>query len=302
MLKAMTEYSESKHKKRVRKVLINASILIAVGIVTYLLFSTIEKNKVIAQKDKKILMDSMTIVAKVKELNALKVAYQSLEQEREELGLAKDSLIDMVSNLTNMIDVIQEKDSINNVTITKLNSLIKNAKITLVKEKEEVSYIEKTNQVVEEVVITNKKQIYKSKTVHEIVDMPVIEIDRLVLEPLTKKGRILNDHQYDAKLINNIRVNFTIPKNPLTTKVERIFTVQLIEPDGKPYKFNPDFDFITYNNHKVHLTNKKRIAFDGNETHVSFLYPKCTPFKPGLNTVQVFYENKLMAENTIVLH
>jgi hypothetical protein len=295
-------YSESKHKKKVRRLLINACLLMIVGVIAYLMFSTIEKNKIIAAKDKKIALDSMTIIAKVKELNALKLAYQMLEKEREELGLAKDSLIRMVSNLNEMIATIQHKDSVKNMTISKLNTLISTAKTTLVKEKEEVQLIEKTNQVVEEVIVTNKKQIYKSKTVHEVVDMPAIEIDRLVLEPLTKKGRVLNDHQYDAKLINNIRVNFTIEKNPLTTKVEKIFTVQLIEPDGKPYKFNPDFDFVVYNNHKVHLTNKKRISFDGNETHVSFLYPKCTPFKPGLNTIQVFYENKLMAENTIVLH
>ena len=287
---------ETDFNKRIRKVMINISLVASMSIITYLLYSAIEKNKIISQKDKKILVDSMTIVAKVKELKILKAAYEALELERDAFGLANDSLISVVTTLNNYINDVQIKDSLNTLNITKLNTIIKTAKSTLVKEKQEISLIEKVNHVeVEKVVGTKRTYKYHEEPGENVA----VVVDNLELIPVNKTGEAIKKNPYLHENIKHIRIRFIIVKSGLKNKVQKIFTVQLIEPDGNIYRFNPDYDFIKLDGNKVHLTNRKKIEFDGNDTQISFLYPKTTPFKPGMNHIKLFCENQLVAEQSI---
>ena len=287
---------ETDFNKRIRKVMINISLVASVSIITYLLYSAIEKNKIISQKDKKILVDSMTIVAKVKELKILKAAYEALELQRDAFGLANDSLIMVVATLNNYINDFQTKDSINTINITKLNTIIKTAKSTLVKEKAEINLIEKVNHVdIERVVGTKRTYKYHE----EVGDNVEVVVDNLELIPVNKTGEALKKNPYLHENIKHIRIKFIIVKSGLKNKVQKIFSVQLIEPDGNIYRFNPEFDFIKLDGYKVHLTNRKKIEFDGNDTQVSFLYPKTTPFKQGTNIIKLFCENQLVGEKAI---
>jgi hypothetical protein len=287
---------ESDFNKRIRKVMINIGLIGAVSIITYLLYSTIEKNKIISEKDKRIILDSMTIVAKVKELKGIKAAYEILEKERDAFGLANDSLVAVVATINEYISDMQIKDSLQTLKIDQLNSMIGNAKKTLVKEKEEFNLIEKVNQV-DVVKVTNVKR--HVKIYQESSDNINVKVDNLEIEPVNKSGSVLTKNQFSHSHIKHIRIKFIIEKSGLTSKVQKIFSVQLMEPDGSLYKFDPDYDFIKIDGYKVHLTNRKKIEFDGNDTQVSFLYPKSTPFKPGMNIVKLFCENQLVAEKTI---
>ncbi len=287
---------ETDFNKRIRKVMINISLVASVSIITYLLYSAIEKNKIISQKDKKILVDSMTIVAKVKELKILKSAYEALELQRDAFGLANDSLILVVTTLNNYINDVQIKDSLNTLNIVKLNTIINTANKTLVKEKEEINLIEKVNHVeIEKVVGTKRSYKYHE----ELGDNIEVKVDNLELVPVNKSGEALKKNPYLHANIKHIRIRFIIVKSGVKGKVQKIFSVQLVEPDGNIYKFNPDFDFIKLDGYKVHLTNRKKIEFDGNDTQVSFLYPKTTPFKPGVNIIKLFCENQLVGEQSI---
>ncbi|HSZ25441.1 MAG TPA: hypothetical protein VK766_06985 [Cytophagaceae bacterium] len=287
---------ESEYDRRVRKILINTAIVSAVSIITYLLYSTIEKNKIISEKNQQLMMDSMTIVAKVGELKALKNAYEKLEQERDSFGLTNDSLALMVSTLNSYIAEVQKKDSLNTTKIWQLNTIIKTAKRTLIKEKKELVLIEETNKV-ETIKIPATKKVFEYEA--EPSGVVSFQVDQLELEPVGKNGKVLKKDQYTKELVKHIRLKFVIVQNELSKEIQKIFSIQLIEPDGNPYKFNPEFDYIKLDNQKVHLTNRKKIEFYKGDTKVSFFYPKSTPFKPGKNTIQLYCENKLMSEQTI---
>ena len=289
---------ESNLNQRVRMVLINTAIISVVSIVTYLLYSTIEKNKIISEKNQKIMIDSMTIVAKVRELNALKTAYEMLEMERDSFGLANDSLVAMVSTLNEYIAEVQDKNSEKSAasSLPQINTVIKKAEKALVREKKELTLIEKTNEV-EVVKMMPVKTIGKS--IQSTLDNVEMKVDHLEIEPIGKSGKILKLAQCTDDQVKHLRLKFVILQNKLASKSQKVFSIQLIEPDGSPYKFNPEYDYIKVEGQKVHLTNKRKVEFDGNDTQVSFFYPKCTPFKSGINTVQLFYDNKLMAEKTI---
>ncbi len=278
--------------------MVNTALIGSVSIITYLLYSTIDKNHTIAEKNKKILVDSMTIVAKVRELKALKSAYETLEMERDAFGLANDSLMTIVASLNQYISEVELKDSVNGTRLAQLNGAIKSAKEKLVEEKKTISLYEKTSKPETLTASTSSKY---TEYMHESVEVVEIHVDQMELEPLGEQGKSLKKGNLSHEDIKYIRVKFVILKNALTSRVQKVFSLQLIEPDGKPYKYNPDHDFIVIDRNKIHLTNKKKIEFDGNDTEVTFLYPKATPYKPGSNTVKLFYEDKLVAEKKIFI-
>jgi len=289
---------ETDFNKRVRKVLINSALIVSVSIVTYLLYSTIEKTKTIAEKDKRILVDSLTIVSKIRELKVLKTSYEKLEVERDLLGLLNDSLESTVSILSGYIKEVELKDSMNLSKLALLDKAIKNATQKLKKEKETFSLIEKNNKV------TLSKSSSGQPTeayLHDHTENFEVNVTKMELEPVDRSGKVLSTNNSVYDKVKFIRIKFIIMKNKLTSPVQKIFSVQLIEPDGRPYKFDPQYDFIMIDRNKIHLTNKKKIEFDGNDTPVVFFYPKATSYKPGENKIQLFYENKLIAEKSIVI-
>ena len=286
---------ETDINRRVRKVLMNTALITSISIITYLLYSTIDKNKVISEKNAKILVDSMTLVSKMKELKTLKTAYETLEAERNSIGLANDSLMTMVASLNEYIEEVERKEVVNTTKLSQLNVAINEARKQLAKEKEAFSHIDKSNKT--ETASQNTHEYY-----HDDIDNVEVQIDKMELEPISKMGKTLTKENVSHDQIKYMRVKFIIMKNALTYKVQKVFSVQLIEPDGKPYKFNPDFDCVIIDRNKVHLTNRKKIEFDGNDTHVTFLYPKATPFKPGMNIVKLYYEDRLIAEKTIQIN
>lgn len=298
---------ETDFNRRVRKVLINTFLIGAVSITTYLLYSTIEKNKVISEQDKRILIDSMTIIAKVKELKSLKVAYEKLEYERDSLGLTNDSLITMVATLNEYIMEAEQKDSVNTLKLALFNKTIQQAKAKLVVEKEELKHIEEKGshgQTVDPTAMASVSTEKKGYVFHSGIvttDNVEIRIDKMELEPINKAGKVLDKGQYNTKQIKHVRVKFMIMKSSLTKTVQKIFTVQLIEPDGNTYKFNPEYDYTFIDKNKIHMNNKTKVEFNSNEKQVAFLYPKATPFKPGFNVIQLYCDNKFLGEKEIYI-
>ncbi|HVD96985.1 MAG TPA: hypothetical protein VNB90_02195 [Cytophagaceae bacterium] len=297
---------ETDFNKRVRKVLINTSLIASVSIITYLLYSTIEKNKMISEKDKRILIDSMTIIAKVKELKVLKTAYEQLEHERDSMGLTNDSLVAVVSTLNEYIAQAEQRDSVNLTKLALFNVAIKQAKEKLSVEKKELKHIEEEfaaqmqadPTATASVAPEKKSYMYLQRHPDESVD---IHIDQMELEPISRTGKILEKNQYTVKQIKHVRVKFVIMKSSLTRTVQKIFSVQLIQPNGNAYKFNPDYDYTFVDRNKIHMSNKTKVDVNGNERHVAFLYPKATPFMPGQNIVQLFCDNKFLAEKEIYI-
>jgi hypothetical protein len=297
---------ETDFNRRVRKVLINTLLIVSISIITYLLYSTIEKNRVISEKDKRILIDSMTIIAKVKEMKVLKTAYEKLEMERDSLGLTNDSLVSMVTTLNEFIEEAEFRDSINASKLAQFNIAIKRASVKLVHEKEELKQIEKENalhhkQVPDETVTasTQKKGfVFLQKHPSDNVE---VQVERMELEPINRIGKVLTKDQYNSRQIKHIRIKFVIMKSSLTKTVQKIFHVQLIEPDGNLYKFNPEYDYTFVDKNKIHLSSNTKVEFNSNEKQVTFLYPKATPFKPGHNIIQLFCDNKLLSEKEIFI-
>lgn len=298
---------ETDFNRRVRKVLINTLLIVSISIITYLLYSTIEKNRVISEKDKRILIDSMTILAKVKELKVLKTAYEKLEMERDSLGLTNDSLVSMVATLNEYIEEAQVRDSMNASKLAQFNLAIKRASVKLVHEKEELKQLEQgnalhTNKSMPDETVTASTQkkgfVFLQRNSNDNVE---VHVDRMELEPINRVGKVLSKDQYNTKQIKHIRVKFVIMKSNLTKTVNKIFHVQLIEPDGNLYKFNPEYDYTFVDKNKIHLSSNTKVEFNSNEKQVALLYPKATPFKAGHNVIQLFCDNKLLSEKDIFI-
>jgi hypothetical protein len=289
-------------------VLLYILVITTVVLIAYIAYSSSETNKKLTIKDQKIFRDSVVLAEKVKELFELKLAYLDLVREREEMTKVKDSLCVMVNTLTDMIVLIQKKDSINDKNIAQLNGLIKNAKTNLIKEKRlsPVIEIQKSKDAdystyeIEEAKKTHSASLGNyGSSISE--DQNEVEITNFRLEPLNKKGKILSLVHCNHSEVHSIRVAFSIPASEYKTPVEKTFTVKLIEPTGQEYKLDPEFDYIVNKNTKVYLTNKKRISYDGNEANIAFLYPKNTSYKAGINTIQLFLDNTFIAEQSIIM-
>ncbi len=292
---------EADFNKRVRKVLVNSFLIISVSIITYLLYSTIEKNKEISAKDKRILIDSITILAKVKELKSLRNAYEMLESERDSLGLTNDSLITMVATLNEFIREAEQKDSVNATKMAQFNVAIRKASVKLAIEKEELRVIEEHHTKPDPTAVASAEKkgfVFQKTPPLSIVE---VQIDKMELEAINRAGKVLSKDQYTAKQIKHVRVKFIMVKSSLNRTIQKIFHLQLMEPDGNAYQFNPDYDYTFIDRNKIHRSTKNKVDYNGHEKQVAFLYPKATPFKPGQNIIQLFCDNKLVGEKDIFI-
>lgn len=118
-----------------------------------------------------------------------------------------------------------------------------------------------------------------------------LKAENIKVLAVTPKGKVKNDDSYKAKRVDKIKLQFTLPPNPLTQPEEKEIYVRVLDPDGAVIsdeamgsgKFN-------WKGQEMMFTTKDRVAYQNTNQMVEMTYDNAQRFRPGKYSVEVYSE------------
>ncbi|WP_428664925.1 hypothetical protein [Runella sp.] len=118
-----------------------------------------------------------------------------------------------------------------------------------------------------------------------------LKAENIKVLAVTPKGKIKDDDSYKAKRVDKIKLQFTLPSNPLTQSDEKEIYVRVLDPDGAVIsdeamgsgKFN-------WKGQEMMFTTKDRVAYQNTNQMVEMTYDNAQKFRPGKYSVEVYSE------------
>ncbi len=255
-----------------------------------------EQTATISTKQSKI--DSMTVQldkiqkeleAKLQEIAALQGDTTALHKQIKELEKAKRSLQYANSNWQQKYDnavairdaaVKVREDSDKEIERLKIllaqqDTIITKQKFTIVEREDTIAKITKENKKLE----------------HKVALASVLRAENFKVEVLNAKGKADGEGPFKVKRIDKIRVDFWIGENQVAEKGGRDIFFRLIEPDGSAlFDLANGGGSFQADGKEVFYTMKQTILFENKGQNIKFEYKKGTPYKPGVNKVEIYCE------------
>lgn len=108
---------------------------------------------------------------------------------------------------------------------------------------------------------------------------------------ISAKGREREGNDIKAKRIENIRVDFSLERNPLTRPETKRIYLKVLDPQGATLANSSlGSGVFQYEDAEQTYTLSKDIAYSNNDQEVSILYNRSQQFKKGTYTVELYAE------------
>ena len=267
-------------------------LLAALALVGYLYFNTQAKNK-----DLQGLLDT-----KVGELSDTKVKLDSISRsldakilEVESLGASLKSSSNFSSKKYN--DKIAEYEKFlaaKDEEIMKLkeeNGLLSSENLTLRTEKDEVvnqnvalsQSRDSLTSVVDEVSTKNKDLQAKVNTAAALKAVNVEVVG------LTSKGKE-RDGKIKSKKVDQLKVTYSLPSNPLTEKEQKDVYLRILDPNGAVLNDMGRGGVVDFGGKEIGYTLRQAIPYTNNDQTVAMYYQKGQEFNSGVYAVELYSE------------
>ncbi len=116
---------------------------------------------------------------------------------------------------------------------------------------------------------------------------------------ISSKGREREGDDVKARRVDNIRVDFTLEKNPLATAETKRIYLKILDPQGATISDESmGSGVFSTSGGSESFTLSKDIAYTGTNQEVSILYKRVQPFLKGTYTVELYAEEQKIGEGT----
>lgn len=116
---------------------------------------------------------------------------------------------------------------------------------------------------------------------------------------ISSKGREREVKEVRARQVDNIRIDFTLEKNPLTQQETKKIYVKIIDPSGATLSDTSlGSGVFQYNGQEVSYTLSKDVAYTNTNQKVEILYNRVQPFQKGLYKVELYAEGHPIGEGS----
>lgn len=284
-------------------------LLAALALVGYLYFNTQAKNKdlqglldtkVGELSDTKVKLDSISrsLDAKILEVESLGGSVEELEKIKAELEKDIASLKSS-SNFSSKKynDKIAEYEKFlaaKDEEIMKLkeeNGLLSSENLTLRTEKDEVvnqnvalsQSRDSLTSVVDEVSTKNKDLQAKVNTAAALKAVNVEVVG------LTSKGKE-RDGKIKSKKVDQLKVTYSLPSNPLTEKEQKDVYLRILDPNGAVLNDMGRGGVVDFGGKEIGYTLRQAIPYTNNDQTVAMYYQKGQEFNSGVYAVELYSE------------
>lgn len=298
-------------RKDSSKVIMMVIIAVLLCVIGYLLFNTSKKTEELETKTQRISSDSLTISGKVKELEELQLAYQRIKMDREAMGLSNDSLNQEINKLNEYIAKVKRDK---NVTSSKLNEMIAKLKADLDTKDAELVALRGQNDTLKTNVASLEKErttlsdtitsltTKKTELEEKVAIASILKAENAKVTVINKKGKELDKEEFKAKVVDKLKVSFSLAENRVARKDKKQIMMKLIQPDGSTlFDLATGGGFFIVDGKEVPYTAKKEIEFDNSKQNVTFVYVKGSPYKEGKYTIEMYGDGNKIGETTLAV-
>lgn len=284
-------------------------LLAALALVGYLYFNAQSKNKdlqgmldtkVGELSDTKVKLDSISraLDAKILEVESLGGSVEELEKIKAELEKDIASLKSSTNFSTKKYnDKIAEYEKFlvaKDEEIIKLkeeNGLLSSENLTLKTEKEEVinqnvvlsQSRDSLTNVVDEVSTKNKDLQAKVNTAAALKAVNVEVVG------LTSKGKE-KDGKIKSKKVDQLKVTYSLPSNPLTEKTNKDVYLRILDPNGAVLNDMGRGGVLDVGGKEIGYTLRQAVPYTNNDQEVAMYYQKGQEFNSGVYAVELYSE------------
>jgi hypothetical protein len=284
-------------------------LLAALALVGYLYFNTQTKNKdlqglldtkVGELSDARVKLDSISraLEAKILEVESLGGSVEELEKIKAELEKdiknLKSSSSFSAKKYNDKIAEYEKFLAAKDEEIMKLreeNGLLASENLTLKTEKEEVitqnTYLssakDSLTNVVDEVSTKNKDLQQKVNTAAALKAVNVEVVG------LTSKGKE-KDGKIKSKKIDQLKVTYSLPSNPLTEKTNKDVYLRILDPNGAVLNDMGRGGVLDFGGKEIGYSVRQSVPYTNNDQKVAMYYQKSQEFNSGVYAVELYSE------------
>jgi len=284
-------------------------LLAALALVGYLYFNAQSKNKdlqglldtkVGELSDTKVRLDSISraLDAKILEVESLGGSVEELEKIKAELqkdiASLKSSSNFSAKKYNDKIAEYEKFLAAKDEEIMKLkeeNGLLSSENLTLKTEKEEVinqnvalsQSKDSLTHVVDEVSVKNKDLQDKVNTA------AALKAVNVEIVGLTSKGKE-KDGKIKSKRIDQLKVTYHLPSNPLTEKTNKDVYLRILDPNGAVLNDMGRGGVLDFAGREIGYTLRQAVPYTNNDQEVAMYYQKGQEFNSGVYSVELYSE------------
>jgi predicted RNase H-like nuclease (RuvC/YqgF family) len=288
------------------KVLLGISILINIGLVVFIVNlnnQNTEKETAIVQLNEKIEHKDSEIKSKLEQLTNIQDDLERIKAEREQLGLANDSLDSQLGKLKVYISQLKKTARLDAGKRKELESLVTQLREDIMRKDSEIAELRVQNDSLKTDVsnLTAEKQKLGdslNNTAKELAYAAILKAENIKVTVLKENGKEIEEAEYKQKAIDRIKVAFTLADNKAAKKDNKRFFVSLVPPSGKAFCdiANGGGVCTLSDGTEVPYTLSQDLAFNNSNQKVTLTMFKGFNYLPGKYKLMVYAEGYPIGE------
>lgn len=307
--KQMAETQKKEEQQGSKKGLIVAFIIILLAINAIQLYFNLTQNSKISEQGTKIENQN----SEIKDLTAkITAAQQELEQRKNEiaqLGGDTTRLSEQIRALEQEKIKLQKENRVTYAKFMAVQKEIDNAKsIKDWADKEITRYqalVEEQGKQIQEykTTIVSREDSIKKLAVttqelsQKVAIASILRAENIKIESVSHKGKVKVGEEFKSKTIEKLHISFKLGKNDIAKKEGKEIYLRVVEPNGSTiFDQSTGGGSFSAEGKELSYTSKQEVLFDNNNTPVSFMYVKGSPYRVGKHHVEIYCEGVKIGE------
>ncbi|HYG37533.1 MAG TPA: hypothetical protein VD908_02890 [Cytophagales bacterium] len=305
-----SQAEESKKQSNSIKVLTVLVVILVIAI-GFLIYSNMQLRNEVEDQSQKIVTKDSDVVQKTKELDELRLEFERVREEREALGLNNDSLNLQIQDLDKTIAQLKRTGTANAKKLRELDALVASLRADLAQKDEQIAQLtserdtlrvnvdrlDRERTMLRDTITTlsSTKERLQSK-----VDVgSVLEAQNVKVSVINKRGKEKDTKRFRSKIIDKVKVDFTLDENKVTDAGSKDIMISVIEPSGATlYDLANGGGIFDADGKKAYFSAKETINYNNEKMDVSVLYDKGMPFEKGKHIVEVYADGHKIGESS----
>lgn len=301
---------ESKSNKTIKIFLILSLILNAALVIFVINLNNKsgEQTKQIEELTGTVSTKNSEIVAKTDELENMTKDLERIKAEREQLGLANDSLDQKIAQLNSYVVKLKKASSLNAAERKELEQMVAQLREEIITKDAEIAHLKLANDSLTTNVnnLTAEKQKLGDSlnlTAKELAYASILKAEGIKVTALKENGKEMDEAEYKHTKIDRIKISFSLADNKAAKQNTKRFYVALVPPSGKPFcdMNNGGGSCALADGTEVPYTLTQDLRFDNSNQKLAFTMFKGFNYLPGNYKVLVYSEGYKIGEGGFVV-
>jgi septal ring factor EnvC (AmiA/AmiB activator) len=296
---------ESKSNKSL-KIFLILSLILNVALVIFVINlnnTKGEQTRQIEELTGTVSTKNSEIVAKTEELEGMAKDLERIKAEREQLGLANDSLDQKIAQLNSYVFKLKKASTLNAKERKELEEMVAQLREEITKKDAEIA----TLKVANDSLTTNVNNLTAEKqklgdslnmTAKELAYAAILKAEGIKVTALKENGKEMDEAEYKHSKIDRVKIQFSLADNKAAKQNTKRFFVSLVPPSGKPFcdMNNGGGSCMLADGSEVPYTLTQDLSFDNTNQKLAFTMFKGFNYIPGNYKVIVYSEGYKIGE------